>query len=290
MGIMCFVRRVLLSLLAIVSVASAQPVVRGPGSVTGHYQLRMPEDAVRVARLSGKRSTFGRLSLHVTNRFTLEVGDTVRHGRYRVDDDHLTLYVEDGTIIGGLLRGELINLEGLTFEHGSEARSARRFPTDASTGRLRRVDGVLTTGDPSPVETPTEPPASRTIPLPPPVAVFTPDPVVPVVPPAARILPARRVLKLDDCAGVWTVRAKGVENRTQRMELKADGTFRFVMAGATSEGTWACEGDEIVLTYTKVDGLPLEEGASGKKRLPVADDNSAFQIDTYRYERATTDK
>ena len=280
-------RRALLSVFALVSAVAA---FAHQGSVTGQYQMRVPDDAARVARLAGKRATGGRLALHVNDRFTLEVNDTVRHGRYRVDDDHLTLYVEDGTTMGGLLRGELIQLEGLTFEHGSTRTTARRFPTDASSGRLRRVDGVLTVGDPAPpvaVPAPIEPPTVRAAP---PVAVFAPDPVAPLVPPDVAVLPARRMLRSEDCCGAWTVRAKGLENRTQRMELRPDGTFRFAMLGATSEGTWAVDGYDIVLTYTKVDGSPLEDGASGRKRIPFADDASAFQIDTYRYERATPDK
>lgn len=277
-------RRAFLSVLALVTagLASAQ------GSVAGQYQLRVPVDAARVAHLAGRRTANGSLTLHVTNRFTLEVADTVRHGRYRVDDDHLTLYMDDGSMAGGLLRGETISLEGLTFEHGSPATVAsRRFPTDASSGRLDRA--VRRT----PVELPAatvpidEPPVVRTILVAPPVAVFTPDPVTPTIAPAERVVPARRLLRMEDCSGCWTVRAKGVEQKDQRMELKADGTFRFGMKGATSEGTWTVEGSDVVLTYTKVDGEPLEEGASGKKRISFADDSSAFQIDTYRYERAT---
>lgn len=281
-------RCALVSLLALASAGLALAQV----SVSGQYQLRVPTDASRVSILAGRRTANGSLALHVNNRFTLEVDDSVRHGRYRVDDDHLTLYVDDGSMVGGIVRGGTISLAGLTFEHGSPARdlNARRFPTDSSSGRLRRVDGVLTVGDPevaapAPVATVrVEIVAAPAAPAP--VAVFTPDPVAPSV----RVVPARRLLKTEDCCGCWTVRAKGVEQRDQRMDLRADGTFRFGMKGATSEGTWTVEDGDVVLTYLKVDGEPLEEGASGKKRIPFAGDGSAFQIDTYRYERASVDK
>ncbi len=255
------------------------------GSITGQYQLHVSADAARINVLVGKAPLTGSLALHVTGRFTLEVGDKVSHGLYRVEDDHLTLSVDDGRTLGGTIRDGHVTLAGLDFDRGASEMSARHFPTDASTGRLRRVDGVLTIGDPAPAET-----APRVVIVPVPVvppAVFAPDPVTPVIVVAPKVVRPRRSFGSDDCCGGWTVHRNGLEVKGQRMDLRKDGTFRFSMAGATSEGTWTLEEEGIVLVYTKIDGQPLEEGASGRKCIPIADDGSAFQIDTYRYERAT---
>ncbi|RYG40124.1 hypothetical protein EON79_23135, partial [bacterium] len=258
-------RRVLFSLVGLLAFGFAH----ADRSVTGSYQLRVPEGVSKLARISGQRIADSRLALHVNGRFTLEIGDSVRHGRYRVDEDHLTLDVTDGSILGGLIREGRVTIEGLDFERAGATYDARRFPTDdasgrvyriekrnsdalanASTGRIRKVDGVLTAGDPLPGELPAVVPAPVAVP---PVAVFTPDPVVPVVPPAVR---TRRVslLKSDDCLGVWTVRRNGLEEKGSRMDLRKDGTFRFGMTGATSEGTWTVVDGNIELVWTKIDG------------------------------------
>ena len=273
-------RRALLLVVGLAAIAAAQAQT----SVTGQYGLRVPEEAARVARLSGKRATFGRLALHVNDRFTLEIDDKVRHGRYRVDDDHLTLYAEDGETMGGILRDDRIDLGGLRFDRGGAYAEARRFPTDASSGRLRRVDGVLTVGDPGPNEITPLPHVIIEKATPP--AVFAPAPEVPVVPPAMRPAPRVVAFKAEDCYGAWTVRRNGIEDKGMRMELKRDGTFHFAMKGASSDGTWTLDNGDVVLVWTKIDGEVIEAGTV-MKTLPVADDASAFQIDTYRYERAT---
>ena len=272
-------RRLAFSLLGLLALASAY----GQSDFTGTYGLRTPEDASRVARLAGKSVPFGRLSLHVSDRFTLEVGDRVRHGRYRVDDDHLTLYAEDGETMGGIVREGRVQLGGLRFEKSANSATARRFPTDASTGRLRRVDGVLTVGDPAPSEATSVP--HVIVEKSPPPAVFVPAPEIPVVPPAMR---ATRVslLRADDCFGAWTVRRNGLEDKGMRMDLRRDGTFHFEMKGATSDGMWTLENGAVVLVWSKIDGDLVEPGTV-RKTIPVAEDASAFQIDTYRYERAT---
>lgn len=287
-------RRVLLSLLGLLAVGQAF----ADRNVTGSYLLRVPEGVSKLARISGQRIADSRLALHVNGRFTLEIGETVRHGRYSVDEDHLTLDSTDGTRLGGLIRDGRVTIEGLDFERPDANYDARRFPTDdasgrvyrverrnalsnVDTGRVRTVDGVLTAGDPAPSERP----VVRT-PVVPPVAVFTPEPIAPVVPPAARTRRAS-LLRAEDCLGSWTVRRNGAEERGQRMELRKDGTFRFAMAGATSEGTWSVVDGDIELVWTKIDGDVVEAGTV-KKTIPVAEDGSAFQIDTYRYERATS--
>ena len=285
-------RRVLLSLVGLLAAGQA---VAGQ-SVTGSYRLLVPEGASRLARVSGQRIADSRLALHVNGRFTLEIGDSVRHGRYRVEDNHLTLDVTDGSTLGGLIREGRVTVEGLDFERAGATYDARRFPTDdasgrvyriekrlpeVETGRVRKVDGVLTAGDPGPSELP-----ALKAPVIPPVAVFTPEPVVPVVPPAVR---TRRVslLRAEDCLGTWTVRRNGLEEKGSRMEFRKDGTFRFAMTGATSEGAWTLVDGDIELVWTKIDGDVVEAGTV-HKTIPVAEDGSAFQIDTYRYERATT--
>ena len=274
-------RRLAFSLLGLLTLASAY----GQSDFTGTYGLRTPEDATRVARLAGRTAPFGRLSLHVSDRFTLEVGDRVRHGRYRVDDDHLTLYADDGETMGGLLEDGRVDLGGLRFEKSTRSASVRRFPTDASTGRLRRVDGVLTVGDPAPSEVAIAPHVivEKAAPVVPP-AVFAPAPEVPVVPPAMK--PRVSLLRADDVFGAWTVRRNGLEDKGMRMELRRDGTFHFEMKGATSDGTWTLENGDVVLVWSKIDGDVVELNTI-RKSIPVADDASAFQIDTYRYERAT---
>ena len=273
-------RRLAFLLLGLFILASAY----GQSGFTGTYGLRTPEDASRVARLAGKSIPFGRLSLHVSDRFTLEVGDRVRHGRYRVDDDHLTLYADDGETMGGIVREGRVDLGGLRFEKSANSATVRRFPTDASTGRLRRVDGVLTVGDPAPSEVAPLPPMVVVEKAPPP-AVFVPAPEIPVVPPAMRTTRVS-LLRSDDVFGAWTVRRNGLEDKGMRMELRRDGTFHFAMKGATSDGTWTLENGDVVLVWSKIDGDVVELDTI-RKTIPFAEDGSAFQIDTYRYERAT---
>ena len=86
--------------------------------------------------------------------------------------------------------------------------------------------------------------------------------------------------------GDWTVRRNGLEDKGMRMEFKKDGTFRFTMTGASSEGKWTMVDGEIVLVWTKVDGEAVEADTM-KKSLPCDEDGASFGIDTFRYERAT---
>lgn len=287
-------------------------LVHANGSLVARYRLRVSEDTQRLARLSGKEAPYGRLDLREGGRFVLMTDDSYRRGRYVVEKDRLVLLPETGREIRGDVKADVVTVEGLNFERvesalevdprlASDPARGRRFPTDASTGR-----GAAVLPAASPVEVPVilaapdDKPAPQSgsfgSPFPKPVAVAVPDLTSPAVMPAATIpvvaapapvAPARRRFVAADLEGTWTVWREGREEKGQRMQLKKDGKFRFEMKGATSEGAWTVEEGQIVLTYTKVDGEPIEEGASGRKEIRIADDGSAFQIDTYRYERAS---
>ena len=184
---------------------------RADEPATGRFRLRVPEEALRVARLSGKATPSGRLSLLAGGAFVLQADGAVRKGTYRIVDGRLALIADDGRELRGELKGERATLEGLAFER----------------------------------ETP------------------------------------------NDLAGVWTVRRNGLEEKGLRMDLRADGRFRFSMAGATSEGTWSIADGKLALVWTRIDGEDVEPG-SVHKEIPVAEDGASFQVDTYRYERATS--
>jgi hypothetical protein len=256
----------------------------------GRYRLRVPSDAARVARLAGKEEPYGRLDLREDGRFTLITEAAYRRGRYVVDGERLILVPDKGDELRGDIRDGHVSLEGLDFDYSDRPSftGERRFPTDASTGRLDRMnDRRRREREEEPIERtrPIDPPVERTRPVEPPV-----ERTVPVLPPVTESIPAPAKVVLprlesSEVVGVWTVRHDGYEEKGQRMELKKDGTFRFAMTGATSEGRWTVEGRRIVLIWTKIDGEKVEDD-SVRKEIPVADDASAFQIDTYRYERA----
>ena len=250
----------------------------------GRYKLRMTEDAARVARLAGKEGAFSGLTLHANGRFLLETGGAVRRGDFRVREDRLTLRVEDGSELRGEVRNGEITLEGLQFEHVRGA-SARRFPTDASTGRLDRDETPARFDPPVRVDPPFElaKPLPVVIPAFPDLTTVFKDTVVKVP-----VAPALKPLDAKEIAGAWTVWRNGREEKSQRMTLKADGTFGFKMVNASSEGTWTVEGRNIVLVWTKIDGEPIEEPGSMRKEIPVGDDGASFKIDTYQYGRATS--
>lgn len=174
------------------------------------FRLRVPEEAARMARLSGKPAPSGRLALLPDGHFSLTADGATRKGTYRVDEGRLALVSEDGVELRGELKDGKATVEGLAFE--------REAPSDM--------------------------------------------------------------------AGTWTTRRNGFEEKGLRMELRKDGTFRFVMAGATSEGTWAVEEGRLVLVWTKIDGESVEPGAV-KKAFPISDDGVSFRIDSYHYERAS---
>lgn len=241
-------------------------LVHADRSVTGRYNLRLADDAVRVARLSSTDAPHGWLTLHVGGRFLLETEKSVRHGDYRVEGDRLTLRDENGEEFRGQVDDESVTLEGLVFERPGAHRKAESAE--------RAVVVPIVPVRESPIDVPVsrrEVLVERTLP-----AAERPVPRV-----AAPRFTAR------DFSGVWTVWQDGIERKDQRMEFREDGTFHFGMKGATSEGTWTVERDRIVLLYTKADGQPLDDGTSGRKEIPFAGDASAFRIDTFRYERAT---
>ncbi|RYG25329.1 hypothetical protein EON82_07560 [bacterium] len=282
--------RLLVSFAGLLAVSLAH----ADGSELGRYRLRVPSDAARVARLAGKEEPYGRLDLREGGRFTLITETAYRRGRYVVDGDRLILIPEKGEELRGDLRDGHVSLEGLDFDYTDRQPFTveRRFPTDASSGRLDRREAELRRDrdrreDRSERTRPIEPQIEEALP-----PVVTPPVTIPpvAIPPVERA-PARAKVDLpklesSEVVGVWTVRRDGYEEKGQRMELKKDGSFRFAMAGATSEGRWRTEGRTIVLVWTRIDGEKVEDD-SVRKEIPVADDASAFQIDTFRYERAS---
>lgn len=260
-------------------------LVHGQGSISGRYRLHT----------SSARSSEDGLTLRSNGRFLLERGTTVRHGDYRVRDGRLTLRLEDGDTLLGAVTTEGLSLDGVEYDRVSgrtaedDPGRGRRFPTDAATGRLETPNVRVPTPRTIPSENPLPQPGSFGAPFSKP-AVAVPDLTSPaVIPPLPTpTLPApRRTFDAKDFEGPWTVWHDGHEEKGQRMEFKKDGKFRFEMKGATSEGTWRLDEDGIVLVYSKIDGQPLEEGASGRKRIVFSEDGTSFYIDTYRYERAT---
>lgn len=200
-------RRLPLILLGLLALG----VARADELATGRFRLRVPEEAIRVARLTGKVAPSGRLSLNAGGVFVLQADGATRHGRYKAQGSHLSLIADDGAELAGEIKGERVTVEGLAFE--------RETPLDLS--------------------------------------------------------------------GAWTVHRKGVEERGLRMELRADGKFRFSMAGATSEGTWSVADGKLLLVWSKIDGELVEPGCVVRKEISIVEDGGAFQIDTYRYERAS---
>ncbi len=199
-------RRLLLPFVALLAV-----VAHADDSSPVRFRLHVPDEAVRVARLSGKPAPSGRLVLLAGGAFTLETDGATRKGTFKNLDGRLTLTAEDGTELRGELKDGKATLEGLAFD--------------------------------------------KEVPL--------------------------------DMAGMWTTRRNGYEEKGLRMELKKDGTFRFTMAGATSEGSWSAEGGKLNLVWTKIDGEAVEAGTV-RKEFPIGEDGVFFRIDTYRYERATS--
>lgn len=176
----------------------------------GKFRLRVPEEAARLAKLSGKATPSGRLVLLAEGRFDLTSDGAVRHGKYRLEDGKLFLTTDEGDELRGDTKGDHVTVEGLEFDREVAA----------------------------------------------------------------------------DLKGLWTVRRNGLEEKGLRMDLKADGKFRFSMAGATSEGTWSVVDGKLVLVWSKIDDETVEPGTV-RKEIAVSDDGSFFKIDTYRYERAT---
>ena len=178
--------------------------------LTGKFRLHVPDEALRLAKVTGKAAPSGRLVLLAEGRFDLDTEGSIRHGRYRTDDGKLVLSVEDGVELRGERKGDKVIVEGLEFE--------REAPMDLK--------------------------------------------------------------------GLWTVHRNGLEEKGLKMDLKADGKFKFSMAGATSEGTWSVIDAKLLLVWSKIDGEDVEAGTVHKEIL-VSEDGASFKIDTYRYERAS---
>jgi hypothetical protein len=88
-------------------------------------------------------------------------------------------------------------------------------------------------------------------------------------------------------AGLWTVHSDGVENKNIKIRFGKDDTFTFNCIGAKSEGTYKVHDGVITLVYKKVDGNAVD--FEMKKNLPLSADGASFQVDRYRYEKASDD-
>jgi hypothetical protein len=260
------VNRVLISLASLFAVT----ISHAHAPVVGRYRLLLPESAARVAKISGKDAPYGRLELREGGRFALITEDVLRRGRFVVDGNRLILVPDSGKELRGDLRNDHIVLEGLEFEPDA----VRRFPTDASTGRLL---------GPPPAEL-YSPQREDRVQISEPITVN-----VRIVEPLAMTptIVAARHLEMREVSGTWTVHRNGLEEKGLRMDLRTDGTFRFTMTGATSEGTWSTRDGSVLLVWTKIDGEPVDDGTVHKE-IAVSEDNQSFKIDTYRYERASS--
>jgi hypothetical protein len=89
--------------------------------LTGKFRLRVPEEALRLAKVAGKAVPAGRLVLLAEGKFDLDTDGSVRHGRYRTDDGRLLLTIEDGAELRGERKGDKILVEGLEFERETPA-------------------------------------------------------------------------------------------------------------------------------------------------------------------------
>jgi len=91
----------------------------------------------------------------------------------------------------------------------------------------------------------------------------------------------------SEVEGTWTLRSSGGESTSTRFTFTRAGAFRYEGVGGSSAGNYRLTDDGIELIYTEIDGEPVEAGSHFHKTLPFLDGRSAFQVDTYRYERAS---
>ena len=84
--------------------------------LTGKFRLHVPDEALRLAKVTGKSAPSGRLVLLAEGKFDLDTEGSVRHGRYRSDDGKLVLSMEDGAELRGERKGDKVIVEGLEFE------------------------------------------------------------------------------------------------------------------------------------------------------------------------------
>jgi hypothetical protein len=83
--------------------------------------------------------------------------------------------------------------------------------------------------------------------------------------------------------GLWTLRRNGAEDETVHFTFDAKGGFSYSGMQLSSKGHWALEEDSLVLTWTEIDGQPVERGFVVRKRIPLGP--GFFQVDQYRYEQ-----
>lgn len=246
---------------------------------TGHYRLRVPEDAVRVARLAGKPLPFGKLDLRSGGEFTLDTESSHRVGTYRLFMNRLYFKAKDGAELKGEVFGKRVVVEGLEFDREEGRLTIVDRTRDEDTAR----DDATSRGETPKIAAPTiTSPVTAELAMP----ATSPATVAPELPATA---PAPKKRELPSMKGLWTVHRNGIEEKGLKMDLREDGKFKFSMAGATSEGTWSVKDGAIELVWTKVDGEDVEPGTM-HKTLWVSDEGTSFKIDTYVYERASSDK
>jgi hypothetical protein len=85
--------------------------------------------------------------------------------------------------------------------------------------------------------------------------------------------------------GVWRLtRGQGIDGNT-KFVFNSDGTFKYTGDNSSSRGRYELSDSGIELTWTEIDGQPVEKGSRIRKCLPFAFGGDAFYVDDYRYER-----
>lgn len=85
--------------------------------------------------------------------------------------------------------------------------------------------------------------------------------------------------------GTWRLtRGNGIDSGT-KFTFNSDGTFRYTGNNSSSRGRWEMTDGGIELTWSEIDGEPVDRDAHIHKCLPFSYDGTAFYVDDYRYER-----
>jgi hypothetical protein len=241
-----------LFLLALAALSAASFATAGRNAASGTYRL-VPDDATRAfCRRHHLTLPTGRLILRDDRTFSLNVTDDEgvhrTMGKYALREGSLEFYVEDGEGFD-LPREMRLDDEGLTGRGAFYERTEEpQAPAPRRPARRERAPRV---------------------------------PRVDVPEPVREVLPS--VVRETSLAGTWTLRRNGMEERTTRFTFNPDGTFRFVGMNAESRGRYLSDGGGIELIWTHIDGEPVTDGQTVRKRLPF--DGDCFYVDTYRYER-----
>ncbi len=79
-------------------------------------------------------------------------------------------------------------------------------------------------------------------------------------------------------SGTWLLNGKV---KSVRFDLRKDGSFRYVGAGASSQGTWSYNGTQLLLSWTQIDDQKLAPG-SVRASFDVAAD-TPLKIGKFEY-------